>query len=235
LAVAAPVAVGVIALTAGVAVAAYVKAVGIGFLARPRSDAAARAVESPPSMLAATGFAAAVCAVLAVVPALTAPALARIAAVTAIGPAPLNTDLLSLRLVGITGAITPVWIAAGLVAVSLAIAFLARGLGRARQRKAAWDCGDGPLTARMEYTATSYAEPLQRVFDNVLAPEQDVDVTHATESAYHTRAVRYRQRIPDRVENRLYRPLIELFDVVGRYLAYMLTALIVVLVAGVLR
>ena len=99
----------------------------------------------------------------------------------------------------------------------------------------------------MEYTATSFAEPLQRVFDDVLTPEQDVDVTHATESAYHTRAVRYRQRIPDRVENRLYRPLIELFDTVGRaarrlapgsmhrYLAYMLTALIAVLVAGVIR
>ena len=33
-------------------------------------------------------------------------------------------------------------------------------------------------TARMEYTATSFAEPLQRVFDDVLRPEQDIDVTH---------------------------------------------------------
>ena len=41
LAIAAPVAVAVVALTAGVGVAAYVKAVGTGFLARPRSDAAA--------------------------------------------------------------------------------------------------------------------------------------------------------------------------------------------------
>lgn len=247
LAVAAPVAVGVVALTAGVGVVAYVKAVGTGFLARPRTDAAARAVESPPSMLTAMGVAAAACAVLAVVPSFTAPALSRITAVTNIGPGPLNTDLLSLRLVGISGAIAPLWIAAGLVAASLAVAALARGLGRARRRKAAWDCGDGPLTARMEYTATSFAEPLQRVFDDVLAPEQDVDVTHVAESAYHTRAVRYRQRIPDRVENRLYRPLITVFDAVGRaarrlapgimhrYLAYMLTALIVVLIAGVLR
>ena len=33
--------------------------------------------------------------------------------------------------------------------------------GRAGQRREArlWDCGGGPLTARMEYTATSFAEP----------------------------------------------------------------------------
>ena len=36
----------------------------------------------------------------------------------------------------------------------------------------------------MEYTATSFAEPLQRVFDDVLAPEHDVDVTHYAESRY---------------------------------------------------
>jgi hypothetical protein len=98
----------------------------------------------------------------------------------------------------------------------------------------------------MEYTATSFAEPLQRIFDDTLAPERDVDVTHDEESAYHIEAVRFRQRIPDRIENRLYRPAIDAMTRVGqaarrlapggmhRYLAYMFTALVVVLVAGVL-
>src|SRR5256884_8732687 len=83
---------------------------------------------------------------------------------------------------------------------------------RAAQRRAArlWDCGGGPLTARMEYTATSFAEPLQRVFDNVLRPELDVDVTHAAESAYLVQAVEYRRRVPDRIERRLYQPLLAL-------------------------
>lgn len=247
LAIAAPVAVAVVALTAGVGVAAFVKVVGTGFLARPRSGAAARATESPSSMLAAMGAVAAACAVLAVVPAVTAPALTRVIAGLDVGPAPLEPDLLGLRLSGITGVITPLWIAAGLIGLTLTVAALARVWGKARRRAAAWDCGDGPLTARMEYTATSYAEPLQRVFDDALAPERDVDVTPATESAYHLEAVRYQQRIPDRIENRLYRPLITLVEKVGqvarglasgsmhRYLAYMLTALIVVLVAGVFR
>jgi formate hydrogenlyase subunit 3/multisubunit Na+/H+ antiporter MnhD subunit len=46
-----PLAVGVIALSAGLAVATFVKAFGVGFLARPRSAQAERAGESPPVML----------------------------------------------------------------------------------------------------------------------------------------------------------------------------------------
>jgi formate hydrogenlyase subunit 3/multisubunit Na+/H+ antiporter MnhD subunit len=247
-AIAAPIAVAVIALTAGIGVAAYVRLVGTGLLARPRGPGAASARESPPTMLAAMGVAAAACAVLAVVPGVAAPTLARIAGDLRLGPAPLDPDLVGLRLAGISGAISPLWITVVLVGLVLAVAVLARGLGRARRRAAvAWDCGDGPLTARMEYTATSFAEPLQRVFDDVLAPVQDVDVNHTVESAYHVEAVRYRQRIPDRVENRLYRPAIAAVEAVGRaarvlasgsvhrYLAYMFAALVAVLIAGVIR
>jgi NADH:ubiquinone oxidoreductase subunit 5 (subunit L)/multisubunit Na+/H+ antiporter MnhA subunit len=246
LAIAAPVAVAVIALTAGVAVATFTKAVGTGFLARPRSTAAARAEESPPSMLAAMGIATAACAVLAVVPSLTLPAIGRVAADLQMAAPSADHDLARVHLAGITAAFWPLWLAVALVAGVLAVAATARLLGRRRRRAEAWDCGGGPLTARMEYTATSYAEPLQRVFDDTLAPERDVDVTHDRESAYYIEAIRFRQRIPDRVENRLYRPVIAAFGRIGaaaralapgsmhRYLAYMLTALVAVLIAGVI-
>ena len=36
----------------------------------------------------------------------------------------------------------------------------------------------------MQYTATSFAEPLQRVFDDVLRPDTDIEVTHLAESRY---------------------------------------------------
>ncbi|HEU4425635.1 MAG TPA: proton-conducting transporter membrane subunit [Pilimelia sp.] len=247
LAVAAPAAVAVVALTAGVGVATFVKALGTGFLARPRSDAAAAARESPPSLLVGMGLAAVACAVLAVAPTLAGPALNRIAASLHTGPAPLAGAGVGLHLSGVASTITPLWIAVGVVALVAGVAVLVRALGRARRRAAAWDCGDGPLTARMEYTATSFAEPLQRVFDDVLAPETDVDVTHAAESAYLVQSVAYRRRVPDRIEARLYRPLVAAVEAIGRgarilatgsvhrYLAYMLTALIAVLAAGVLR
>jgi len=247
LAIATPVAVAVVALTAGVGVATYVKAVGTGFLARPRSAAAAKAKESPPAMLVAMGLAALACAALAVVPAVTVPAMARVAGSLRLATPPVGDDLVSLQLTGLTSTFRPLWLAVALVVGVGAVAVAARALGRARRRAVAWDCGDGPLTARMEYTATSYAEPLQRIFDDTLAPERDVDVTHDEESAYHIEAVRFRQRIPDRIENRLYRPLIEAVQRLGvaarglapggmhRYLAYMLAALVAVLLAGVIR
>jgi hydrogenase-4 component B len=87
---------------------------------------------------------------------------------------------------------------------------------RARRRARLWDCGAGPMTARMQYTATSFAEPLQRVFDNVLAPESDVDVTPVKESAYLVERVRFQARIPDRIEHRLYAPVLAAVSALGR-------------------
>jgi hypothetical protein len=96
----------------------------------------------------------------------------------------------------------------------------------------------------MEYTATSFAEPLQRVFDDVLRPDLDVHVDHRVESRYYVEAVRYRQGIRDAVEHRLYEPVLRagrwwgrtarhLQDgSIHRYLAYIMVALVVVLVVA---
>src|SRR5207248_5828271 len=72
-AVAMPLAVAVVALTAGLAVATFIKALGVGFFARPRSDAATAATESPPTMLPAVGVLAAACIGLALAPAVLGP------------------------------------------------------------------------------------------------------------------------------------------------------------------
>jgi hypothetical protein len=94
----------------------------------------------------------------------------------------------------------------------------------------------------MQYTATSYAEPLARVFDDALRPERDVVVTHAGESRYLVERVRFRQRVTDGVEDRLYRPALAVVDRIGvagrrlqngsihRYLGYSFLALVLVLV-----
>jgi hydrogenase-4 component B len=71
-----------------------------------------------------------------------------------------------------------------------------------------WACGADRLTARMQYTATSFAEPLQRVFDDVLRPDTDVQISHHAESRYLVERVAYRARLGDAVEERLYTPVI---------------------------
>ena len=105
-------------------------------------------------------------------------------------------------------------------------------------------CGRALQTARMEYTATSFAEPLQRVFDDVLHPDHDIDVTHADESRWYVDAVRYHTGIADGVDQRVYQPVLRLVRAWGewaralqngsvhRYLAYGFVGLLVVLLVA---
>jgi hypothetical protein len=246
--VAMPVAVAIVALTAGLAIATFTKAMGIGFLGRPRSQAAARAVESSPTMVFAMAVAAAACLALALVPSLLAGPLSRAVAV-AMGTEPgIAGDVFALRLSGIQSSISPLAIAVAALVCTAGAATLAR-LARIRVRRrrqvALWACGAEPPTPRMQYTATSFAEPLQRVFDDVLAPQTDLDITPHAESAYLVERVAFQRRIPDRIEHRLYEPLIAAVGrlrrlgpvlangSVHRYLAYGLvgvTGLLLVLV-----
>jgi len=217
-AVAMPLAVGVVALTAGLGVATFVKALGVGFFARPRDDAAA-ATESPPVMLAAMGVLAAACLGLALAPTALGSALSRAVGAATHTPIEAVQGGVGLRLAGIASTMSPLVIAVALVVAVGGTGVLVRTVTRRVSRRRAvplWDCGAGPPTARMQYTATSFAEPLQRVFDDVLAPETDVDVTPHAESAYLVARVAYQQRVPDRVEHALYAPVIAAARRLGR-------------------
>lgn len=215
-----PAAVAAVALTAGLAVATFVKAFGVGFLAKPRTPAAEHAHESPPSMLAGMGLAAAGCVVPAVLPTLVLPA---VGAASGWGD-PAVGGLVTVELAEVTGALSPLMLTLALLVAGVVTVAVVRAVASRRVRREArlWDCGGGPMSARMEYTATSFAEPLQRVFDDVVQPETDVDVDHHEESRYLVRAVAYRRRVPDRIERRLYQPVlrvIELWGSAGRRLA----------------
>ncbi|WP_103380550.1 proton-conducting transporter transmembrane domain-containing protein [Pseudonocardia dioxanivorans] len=212
-----PLGVAAIALTAGLAVATFVKAFGIGFLGRPRGAGAAAAAESGPAALTAMVLAGLACVAAAVCPTLVLPTLAEVAG-GVVHAAPAVTGTVAIELVGVSGVLSPVLLVVTLIAAAAAVVGALRLLARRRDRRRArlWDCGAGPLSARMEYTATSFAEPLQRVFDDVLAPEQDVDVSHHEESRYLVAAVSYRRELPDRVERRLYTPLLDAATAWGR-------------------
>jgi len=220
IAVAMPIAVAVVALTAGLAVATFVKALGVGFFARPRSDAAAAARESPPAMLAAMGLLAAACIGFGLAPTALGPVLSRaVATATHTAPAEVLSGGVSLHLAGIASTMSPLLIAVVVLVALAGCALVVRLIsGRVVRRRAValWDCGAGPPTPRMQYTATSFAEPLQRVFDDVLAPETDVDVTPHAESAYLVARVAYQARVPDRVEHVIYAPIITAARRLGR-------------------
>jgi hypothetical protein len=197
-------------------------------------------------MLVGMGLAGIVCVVLAVWPAGVLPAVGRVASTIVGSGGPAITGTVTLQLRGIAGSLSPLLLTFALLAGAVVTAGVVRVVAVRRARRSArlWDCGAGPLSARMEYTATSFAEPLQRVFDNVVAPETDVDVTHHEESRYLVAAVEFRRRVPDRIERRLYQPVlatISAWGQIGRLLAtgsvhrylgygfYAVTALLIVL------
>ena len=239
--VAMPFAVAVVALTAGLALMTFVKAFGIAFLARPRSDAAAAAQEVPTPMR--TGLLISAAAVLAMG---FFPGVLTVGAVRAAGPQGIAAgSLASIRLPEVGALLNPM--ALSILAVVLAVPVLAITVAAARRAprrdvRLPWSGGGEWVSPRMQYTATSYAEPLSRVFDEALRPERDIEITHATESRYLVEAVRFRQQVGDIVEMRVYRPVIGLMDRLGeaarglqngsihRYLGYSFAALVVVLV-----
>jgi NADH:ubiquinone oxidoreductase subunit 5 (subunit L)/multisubunit Na+/H+ antiporter MnhA subunit len=241
-----PVAVAAVALAAGLAAATFVKAVGTGLQALPRSEAAERAVEAPMSMQAGMALLASGCVALGLLPWLLASSLGRAVRTAGAPVDPFGDGVTQLRLAGGASVMSPLLVAVVLVAGVVIVVAATRALGAATARRRAenWGCGRVFQTARMEYTATSFAEPLQRVFDDVLHPELDVDVTHAAESRWYVGAVQYRTSVVDAVDQRFYGPLIRLARAWGeraralqngsvhRYLGYGFVALLVVLVVA---
>lgn len=247
-----------LALTGGLTAAAFVKALGVGFLGQPRTTPAARAREVSWTMLAGPALLAVPGVLLGVLPGVAVPLLSR-AAGAALGhlpPAPVRAGL-GLAVTSTANVIQPALLAVALIAALAGAAGLLRIRSRAVARRITarsgapaaalrcaepWGCGGGPLTPRMAITATSFAEPLQRVFGDVLRPARDLDVSHAADSRYFVNAISFRSRVDDAIEGSAYRPLIRLAwrwgelarraqnGSVHRYLGYGFAALVALLV-----
>ncbi len=244
LSVAMPLGVAVVALTAGLSLLTFVKAYGIAFLARPRSSAAAAATEVPGSMRVSLVAGAAATLALGLLP---GPVGQVLAATVTTGHAPgvysAGFGGISFPALGVL--IDPAALILGALAITVPLLVLVGIAARRHPHRASplpWGGGGSRARPRMQYTATSYAEPLMRVFDDVLKPSQDVQVTHLGESRYLTERIQVQHRLAEGIETGLYRPILNLvqrFGIVARqaqngsirrYLAYSLTALLVVLV-----
>jgi len=234
-----------LALTAGLAAACFVKAFGISFLALPRSEAAAHAHEAPPSMRAGMVLLAAACVGLGLGPAAVVPALADVARpLTGDARAVTLGPWLTLQVSGGYASVSTPVIAVGL-ATALALTLGALALaGADRRRRAAdtWGCGRLVQTARMEYTATAFANPFTRVFDFFYRPVRRVEIDAHPESRLFVRRIEYANPTRSLFDDWLYRPALTAVRAVSRralaiqsgsanlYLAYILAALLVLLV-----
>lgn len=156
-----------LALIGGLAVACFVKVYGIAFLGSPRTAAAHEAHEAGWRMRAPMGALALICIAIGLFP----PAVTRFLEGAALTWQP-TLALQGVRL----GAAAPLWWLTILNTVLLSLALLAalhftRRLRAAPQAAAGtWDCGYLRPAPRMQYTASSFAEILIRLFGGVLRP-----------------------------------------------------------------
>jgi len=205
-------AVGVLALTGGLAAAGFVKAFGITFLAIPRSPAAEHVRESPRSMRIGMGILATACAGFGLAAVVLLPALAAALAGPAGLPAPAARfgSGLSLSMPGGFARISPILVALGLVLVAAGAWLGVRAFGgrRALRVSETWGCGRVIQTPRMEYTSTAFAEPLRRVFAELYRPTQDLSIDFHPESRYFVQSIEYRSEIVPWFERYLYAPLV---------------------------
>jgi hydrogenase-4 component B len=149
-----------LALTGGLAAVAFAKFFGFLFLGEPRSEAAAHAHDPAPAMGAPMAVLAGVCLALSLGAALLLRPLDRVLAVLLPGSGP--APAAAAGLAG-TGLARDLGLMAALSALLLALAALAlRALGGARrpspERPGTWDCGYARPTARMQYSASSFAD-----------------------------------------------------------------------------
>lgn len=242
-----PLCVAALALTGGLTASAFVKFLGVGFLGTPRTAAAATAREVPVAMNLGAGLLAAGCLVVGVVPMAFVGLLRSAVAATGVDErVMLGTRGSALVITGARELFDPTMVAIALV-VSIGVVALARHLlarSQAARRVPAWGCGREGQSARMSYTATSFAEPLERVFDDVLRPSRDLDVSHRAESRYFAESVRYQTRRDDAIERLVFRPVfagvralargarLAQNGSVHRYLAYGFAVVLIILVVA---
>ena len=199
-------AVGGLGLTAALAVACFVKATGVGFLALPRSAGAAAARETSRWMGAPMLALAGACVLVGLAAGPVAAGIAGIAGViVGASPAGASAGTMTVAVPGLGGA---AYGAAGIGVLVAAVAAASWFVGvrrRAARRAPTWMCGIVPEPA-FEYTATSYAKLIRLYFGQVLRPVRELTVELHPGTPF-PRTVRYHGEARHLIDERLYRPL----------------------------
>ena len=91
----------------------------------------------------------------------------------------------------------------------LASRWLRRGAVRNVRRCDAWDCGFAPPNARMQYTATAFAQPIRRVFGGLFEIDESVSPTEDGRQ-------RHSLHVNDRIWGWIYLPIVRATNAAAR-------------------
>jgi formate hydrogenlyase subunit 3/multisubunit Na+/H+ antiporter MnhD subunit len=194
-----------LALIGGLAAACFAKAFGIVFLGQPRTRAAEEAREQGPLLRVPMLILAGACAVIGLGSPWLLPVLARVLPGVAALPA---SD------VGLAAALPALLGVSTLAAVFLALLALLLGLrglllrGREVRSAGTWDCGYARPTPRIQYTASSFAQPILDLF----APMLGTRVSSVKPRGLFPSRASLETATPDSFRERVFRPIFAEMD-----------------------
>ncbi len=214
-----PVAAAVLALTGALAAACFVKVYGVCFLGLPRSERTAAATETARGPLAGQLVLALLCLVFGVLPSWTVGTLEHVATLFFPGGMPETTARGWLWLTPVAPEVASYGAPMVLFGIALAWLLAWAWLHPRRRRMPvrvgpAWDCGFGPLNARMQYTATAFSMPIRRIFSPVWPKKE-----HYHPPANPGEGGRYHLHVGDWAWLKIYEPTGRLLLAAARRLA----------------
>ena len=197
-----------LALSAALAAACFVKAFGVTFLGRARTPAAQRAHETDRFSLAAMFFFAALCLVAGILPGLFIDALAAVTQELVGDRMPVQSSVDWLSIVPIAesrSSYNGLLVFAFMLLSGFLAAWAIHRLASDKLRRApAWDCGYPDPNPATQYTASSFAQPIRRVFGTVVfRAREHVDMPPPGDA----RPARFTVELHDLVWDALYAPI----------------------------
>lgn len=250
--VAGALALAALAATAGLAVACFVKVVGLVLLGPPRDRPPAK--EAAPSAVLAMGLLAGTCVVLGVAPGLLFGALTRLApwrgdGITGDGALVTAATATHAAPVGVGLGVPGTWLPTGGIALALVVLVAAGVLARGHRTAApapSWACGQ-IVDSRLNWTSAGFTKPVRLALEVLLRPRRQIEVHR---EAGVVQEVSYRGHVPQLIDERLYRPVARRTGLaaaqvrrlqtgsIGTYIAYLIGLVVVLLAAarvGVIR
>ena len=191
-----------LALIGGLAVASFTKAFGVMFLGEPRGDHAVHAEDPGLGMQLPMQLLAAACLVIGVCsPLLVGGLVPLLVQVTGFPADGVRSELMhavrSLEPLGVC--------AVGLLGLAALTAIIRRRLlsGRSVATTLTWDCGYRRPSSRMQYTASSFAQPLTDLFAPLLRVRDRVSLVKGVFPS----TASFASETPDLYRERLYQPV----------------------------
>ncbi|MDI1344530.1 MAG: hydrogenase 4 subunit B [Pseudolabrys sp.] len=167
-----------LALSAALAAACFVRAFGMTFLGRPRSPAASTAQETDTNSLAAMYALAAACLIAGILPGIFIDALAPVVQALTGGQMPVQTGVEWMSIVPIAesrSSYNGLLVFAFMAVTGMVTAFAIHRLASDKIRRGpAWGCGYPDASPLTQYSASSFAQPIRRVFGSLVFRAREI-------------------------------------------------------------